>query len=274
MNPHEAGDRVPVTDRGLLYGDGLFETMRVWQGTVPLLPDHLARLASGLARLGFQSLQPSILSDAVSRSLAEDSTAEGVLKLIVTRGDGGRGYAPPVPARSRLLVTRHPLPAWRDDLSSKGVRCGRCQTLLGRSPATAGLKHLSRIEQVLGAAEVAAAGWDGGLMCDEAGQVIEGTRANVFAVVGGVLVTPALDQSGVAGVLRERVLSWAKRVGMDVEIRPLAYDALMMADEIFLSNSVFGLWPVAELGEARWDTFPLCVKAGEGLAGEGIPWLA
>ncbi len=274
MNPQDTMNMIPASDRGLQYGDGLFETMRIWQGTIPLLPHHLARLTSGLARLAFPVLEHSVLEDAVVGALARTPGREGVLKLTVTRGDGGRGYAPPEPARPRILVALHSLPRWREGLPWVGARCGRCRTLLGRNPATAGLKHLSRIEQVLGAAEVAAAGWDEGFMCDEAGQVIEGTRANVFALIGDTLVTPGLDRAGVAGVLRDRVMAWAGRVGMDLEVRSLSYDALMMADEIFLSSSVFGLWPVAELGAGRWSGFARCRQVAEGLAGEDVPWLA
>ncbi len=264
---------VPASDRGLNYGDGLFETMRIWDGTVPLLGRHLDRMEDGLRRLAFPGPPRQALEGEVSRAVAAAGHDSGVVKLLVTRGDGGRGYAPPDPAEPRLLATVHTLPAPPDGAATRGIRAGRCRTLLGRNPRLAGLKHLSRLEQVLGAAEVAEAGWQEGVMCDEHGSAIEGTRSNLFLSVDGVLVTPELDAAGVAGVLRGRIVEWASRAGMALEIRRVAYDELMTADEVFFANSVIGLWPVAVLGPSRWQAFPACRRLAAGLAAEDLPWL-
>jgi 4-amino-4-deoxychorismate lyase len=266
--------RVAVSDRGLNYGDGLFETMRVWQGRIPLLSRHLDRMEHGLRCLAFPGPDREALERCVARALAEAPSGGGVLKLLVTRGDGGRGYAPPERAEPRLLATLHALPPQPDTVTVLGIQAGRCRTILGRNPMLAGLKHLCRLEQVLGAAEVSRAGWHEGVMCDEDGSVVEGTRTNVFMSRDGVLITPDLDAAGVAGVLRGRILERVSEAGDALEIRRVDYDELMSADEVFFANSVVGLWPVAALGAARWQNFPVCRRLAAGLAAEGLPWLA
>jgi 4-amino-4-deoxychorismate lyase len=270
--PYPAG-RIPVSDRGLNYGDGLFETMRVCNAEIPLLARHLDRLEEGLRRLAFPGPDRDALTACVTRALESAGADHGVVKLLVTRGDGGRGYAPPEPASPRLLATVHALPAQPESVLSRGVRAGRCRTVLGRSPVLAGLKHLGRLEQVLAAAEVREAGWDEGVMCDEQGFVVEGTRSNLFLSRGDALITPDLGGCGVAGVLRGLILERATQAGEAVEVRQVAYDELMTADEAFFANSVFGLWPVAALGPARWQEFPVCRRLAAGLAAEDLAWL-
>jgi 4-amino-4-deoxychorismate lyase len=265
---------VPFSDRGLNYGDGLFETMRIWDRRIPLLARHLDRLVDGLRRLAFTGPDRDDLEACVARVVNGANAESGVVKVLVTRGDGGRGYAPPESASPRILATLHALPEQPAHAKTRGIRAGRCRTVLGRSPALAGLKHLGRLEQVLGAAEVRRAGWHEGVMCDEHGSVVEGTRSNLFLARDGVLITPELDASGVAGILRGRILERVSAAGEALEIRRVDYHELMTADEVFFANSVAGLWPVAALGPARWQDFPVCHRLAAALAAEGLAWLA
>jgi 4-amino-4-deoxychorismate lyase len=240
-------DRLPADDRGLAYGDGLFETMRLAEGRVPLLDLHLARLADGCRRLGLRTPE----ADVVQADLegARTGRTEGVVKLILTRGSGGRGYAPPADPRERRIVSCHPLPIYPETHYSAGVRVRLCETPLGRNPALAGLKHLARLEQVLASREPAPADCAEGLMRDTEGRLVEGIRSNLFLVRSGGLVTPRLGECGVAGVLRRLVLEEAARLGLETREAAVSVEALAAADEIFLTSSIFGIWPVVSLLE-------------------------
>jgi 4-amino-4-deoxychorismate lyase len=241
-----------AADRGLNYGDGLFETLRVQAGTVPLLARHLARLSAGCRRLGLPCPDDAAWCADITRLLAE-TAGEGVLRLVLTRGDGTRGYAPPPDAQGRRIVSFHPLPT----PAPRALRVGICQTRIGFSPALAGLKHLGRLEQVLAAGEVVAAGWDEGLMLDGEGRVVEATRHNLFYLRGGQLCTPPVELAGVAGVMRALVLEAQSRLGLPGGEAVLRYDELHEIEELLLCNAVAGLRPV------RW-------LAGRELAGESI----
>lgn len=224
-------------DRGLLYGDGLFETVLFLHGVAPLWLRHLARLREGLQRLAIPAPDLAALYDEAAELCADLERA--VVRITVTRGVGERGYAPPTAAQPTRILAAAPAPALPADWYAQGIRVRCCGLRLAAQPRLAGLKHLNRLEQVLARAE-----WDDptvaeGLLGDEHGQVVCATAANLFAVTGGHLVTPSLERCGVAGVARAEVL--ARRA---VEVRTITWDELMRADEIFLTSSVRGIVPV------------------------------
>jgi 4-amino-4-deoxychorismate lyase len=171
-----------------------------------------------------------------------------VAKILVTRGAGGRGYAPSASRPTRIVAAfdapRHPPERTRD-----GVRVRRCALVLSEQPWLAGAKTLNRLENVLARAEWEDADIHEGLLCDAAGRLVEGTMSNVFLGRGGALVTPALTRCGVAGAQRERVLELLDAAGTRCEIRDIPYGELAQADEVFLTNSVIGVWPVTRIDE-------------------------
>ena len=259
---------VSLADRGLNYGDGVFETLRLHVGAVPLLARHVARLAAGCERLGIRGVDGKAVAEDVRRVAA--GGGEGVIKVIVTRGDGGRGYAPPEAPLARRIVRAHPLPA----LPEGPVEVGICRTPISRNAVLAGIKHLSRLEQVLAAAEVAGAGWFDGLMADEEGRVAEATRHNLFLVRSGRLLTPALEHFGVAGIVRGMVIETAPQLGLEVEEGILGMSDLAEADEAFLTNSVAGLVPVGRLGGRALVPGQVTARVAAGLRAAGVTWLA
>lgn len=241
---------VPAQDRGLQYGDGLFETLAVKDGCIVLLDFHLDRLATGCERLGFTMPPATVLKADLQAAAAGDA----VLKLILTRGSAGRGYRPPAGAVPRRILSRHPWPAYPAAWAQDGVRVKVCDTRLASQPRLAGIKHLNRLEQVLARAEWSDAdGLQEGLMLDLEGRVIEGTMSNVFASPGeGVLLTPDLSRCGVAGVMRRHLLEQAAKAGVTTRVGPLPLATLLRAQEIFLCNSILGVWPVTELAGTRY----------------------
>jgi 4-amino-4-deoxychorismate lyase len=246
----EPAEVIPVTDRGLLYGDGVFETIAIRDGRPGHWPRHMHRLHAGCARLGMQPFASALLA-AEAESII-DETDHGVLKLIVTRGSGGRGYRVPESADCTRIMQLHPWPDYPAACSQQGVRARLCETRLGRNPSLAGIKHLNRLEQVLARQEWDDADIREGLLLDTAGNLVEGTMSNVFIVSGGVLMTPDLSQCGVAGIMRTLVLELAEQRGLDPQIVRIGQEALVQADEVFLTNSLIGIWPVIALGETTW----------------------
>lgn len=260
---------VSVLDRGLNYGDGLFETMRLHAGQVRLLERHLARLRSGCARLALPFPGDEVIEADIGQ-LTAGGRAEGVLRLVLTRGDGGRGYVPPPEAKGRRIVALHPLPPPGPAALSVGI----CETRLGASAALGGLKHLGRLEQVLAAAEVAAAGWDEGLMLDASDHVVAATRHNLFYLRGGKVLTPTLDGRGVAGVMRGLVLELLPTLGLPCGEERLRYDELHEIDELFLCNAVAGVCPVKQVAGRDYGQATLVEKLRAPLVAAGVAWLA
>lgn len=260
---------VPATDRGLNYGDGLFETVRVHAGGLPLLARHLDRLRGGCARLGLPYPGDETIGEDAQALLAA-GMAEGVLRIVLTRGSGGRGYAPPLDAPGRRIVSLHPLPAGL----AAPIALGTCNTRLGTSPTLGGLKHLGRLEQVLAARETAAAGWDEGLMLDAAGCVVEATRHNLFYWRDGGLHTPPVQAAGVAGVMRALVLESMIAAGIPGGEAPLRYDELHAIDGMFLCNAVAGVRTVGCLHGQPLDEGGEMKALKETLRAAGVAWLA
>lgn len=248
LNGHAEATLSPF-DRGLLYGDGLFETIRFVAGRAPLWARHMQRLRHGCERLKVPAIDIAHLEGEALRVI--DGMAEAVVRITITRGIGERGYRLPAdPQPMRLVAAFTPPPSPPDDYRD-GVRARLCSLRLASQPLLAGLKHLNRLEQVIARAEWDDAAVFEGLLCDEAGRVISATMANLFAVIDGTLVTPALDRCGVEGVARAEILA---RGG--VQVRDLPLDLLWQAEEAFLSSSVRGILPLRMVGETAFAIGP------------------
>lgn len=239
----QEGGQVDPLDRGLQYGDGVFETIAVLDGRPRLLDWHLERLADGARRLGFPAPAAALLRSEIDRAC---TGLRCVVKLVLTRGSGERGYRPPRHALPRRIVTAWDWPA-AGMPDAAGARVGWCRTRLGRNPRLAGIKHLNRLEQVLARAEWEAGERDEGLMCDDGGNVIAATQANLLARIDGRWTTPRLDQCGVAGVMRRAFGTWLAGQGADLEERVLSRADIESAPALLLTSSLMGAWPVRTL---------------------------
>lgn len=275
----KACDRLPLDDRGLAYGDGLFETIRFVAGQAPLWRGHMARLARGGRRLRLALPGPDELIAQAGQLAGGDDC---LVKIILCRR-GGRGYAPasvamPAPAGAadrlaadpvRCIVARQPLPQVPGRTYARGLRLRWCRLRLAVQPALAGLKHLNRLEQVLARSEWRDPQIDEGLLCDAGGRVVSALSANLFLVRDGRLLTPRLHRCGVAGVARSWLLARARRwlPVAETDIDPAQVDS---AEEVFLSNAVRGVMPVAQLGRRRWQPGPVTRRLGYTLAALGI----
>ncbi|HGM5579487.1 TPA: aminodeoxychorismate lyase [Pseudomonas putida] len=250
---------VNLQNRGLAYGDGLFETLAVRGGRPSLLQRHLERLALGCQRLAID-IDLALVRDELLRYASQ--LGEGVAKLIVTRGDSLRGYAPASEAVARRILQGGPMPAYPVANAEHGIGLFDCQTRLAQQPLLAGLKHLNRLEQVMARAEWQDSAYAEGLMRDVQGHLVEGVYSNLFLVHGDVLLTADLSRCGVAGVMRAALLDEAPVQGIEIRIRDLVQADLVAADEVFVCNSVYGIWPVRTVAALNldWPAGPLTRK--------------
>lgn len=236
---------VDPRDRGLAYGDGLFETMACRHGRIRWLEYHLDRLLLGCGRLAIPAPDRAVLRGEIEAHCPRDEPA--VVKLIVTRGVGARGYRIPEPAEPTRILTISPWPRLAAADYTRGIVVRTCALRLGENPQLAGLKHLCRLEQVLAQMEIDGTTVQEGLVRSSSGYVIGGISSNVFAVRGATLLTPRLVRCGVRGVMRRVVLEHAEQVGLAAQEVDLMPDELAACDELFVTNAVFGIKPVREL---------------------------
>ena len=246
----------PGDARGIAYGDGVFETMRVHRGTIPWWDAHWWRLTRGAERLRL-SLPGQAQARAEAFALFDDA-GDGVLKLLLTRGGSGRGYSPSKPADPLWMLSRSPLPSAP---TQGGLQLHLCKTRLAAQPVLAGIKHCNRLEQILARIECDEAGADEGLMLDIDGNIVSATAANLFVLCSGQWLTPPVDQCGVAGICRHYLLPLLEAREQHVAMRDL--DA---ADAVFLCNAVRGILPVARMGEREWAPHPAMARARHALA--------
>jgi 4-amino-4-deoxychorismate lyase len=256
-------DTISAADRGLHYGDGVFRTLRLANGKLLHWPRHYRKLQQDCAAL--------LLSCPDSRSLQAEleqlifGQSEGVVKIIITRGQGARGYSLPADPVSSRILSLSSLPDYPTHFRTQGVRLRVCELRLSHQPRLAGIKHLNRLENVLAAAEWNDADIAEGVLLDISGNVVECTRSNMFILNNDELITPDLSRCGVAGMQRERVMEWAMRHNVPCREEQFGLAELLAADEIFLVNSIIGLWPVRKLQEHTWNKHPLSMQIQEWL---------
>jgi 4-amino-4-deoxychorismate lyase len=241
---------VDATDRGLAYGDGVFRTLRTRDGEPLWWRDQYATLVADSKALLLACPDEKLLLAEVRQAAAAE---DGVVKIILTRGKGARGYALPAERAVTRIVTGGPLPMHARADAPADIAARWCSLRLAHQPRLAGIKHLNRLENVLARAE-----WDDpaiaeGLLCDQSGAVIGGVMSNVVIAKDDELYTPDLSQCGVAGVARARLLRAAERRGIRVNVVRLPAEAILAADEVMVCNSVAGVRRVARLDDTTWS---------------------
>jgi 4-amino-4-deoxychorismate lyase len=230
-------------DRGLLYGDGLFETMLARAGRIRFEADHRARLADGCSRLAINAELARIWDQAAATAVRHGNAT---LRLQVTRGQAtARGYAPSGREHASAILSVFPAPA-AEELPAR-ISAVTLRQCLGENPDLAGLKHCNRLEQVLARQALTGRGAFEGLMASSAGFLISGTMSNVFLELDGELVTPSVERCGVAGVLRTVVLREAAPLAIAIRIASLPLAMLARCTALALSNARIGLVAVHEL---------------------------
>jgi 4-amino-4-deoxychorismate lyase len=242
-------------DRGLHYGDGLFETVTCVHGQPRWLARHLARLRLGCERLGIAMPDQALLQAKIA-ALA-DGQARCLVKLIVTRGVAtARGYRPSGAEVPTLVVQLYPWPAPAAGRFTVDVSPVR----LGENPLLAGLKHLNRLEQVLAQQQAGIAGVSETLMRASSGGVICGSMSNLFLCEATALITPGVEQCGVAGVMRSLVMDAARAVALPLHVAAVSPERLHAAPAAFVTNVRLGLQSVGTLERRELAVDPRVLK--------------
>jgi 4-amino-4-deoxychorismate lyase len=243
-------DSLSVNDRGLSFGDGVFETIRIWKSVIPFWSDHFSRLQRGLAVLGIttpESFEDSLLKDVASL-ISENASLcsqSAVLKIIVTRGCLGRGYLPSLDSVPTIILmikeNVYASPASNSAKEGGGnfsLIC--CKHPISSNPVLAGIKHLNRLDQVLASTELQDK-YDEGLLLDANGYVIEGTKSNLVILKNGQWITPDLSSCGIQGVMLKRCQIWLEKRKVSLIKQPLTIKDVLQADHLFMMNSIMGI---------------------------------
>ncbi len=249
---------VSIEDRGLHYGDGLFETLRVNNQVAINRAQHMRRLQSGLKTLQIPA-SIELIDRHLSKYLREiDLPPLARLKIIVTRGAPASGYARSASMQATIVIGCSPYADVEESKRQAGVTLRFCSMRLSSNTRLAGVKHLNRLEQILARAEWQDEHVFEGLMFDSEECIVEGTMSNVFLVNDSVLTTPRLDSSGVSGVMRGVIIDQiAPELGLLVKQQPVLRDDLHSADEMFISNCLIGVLAVKQCEEFSWVPGPV-----------------
>ena len=240
-----------LSNRALSYGDGIFETVRVVDGAVPLLDYHRARFVRGVETLALGSALDMLqkFDQALEQALQKLQLLQhptSLLKIFAIRREGGRGYAPASPSLTDIYVQAFELPHYHDGFYSEGIDLKLCGYRLGAQPALAGIKHLNRLDQVMAARELDDC--PEGVVLAQDGAVVEGTKSNLIVFAGQSILTPEITDCGVRGTLLSALLA-GELGAIQLREKKLVIDDLYKADGLAMINSVFGVWPVKKFAE-------------------------
>ena len=270
----EIADQVSVLDRGLHYGDGVFETLVAVNGKLVHWEEHMGRLQTGCERLKIPVQDQGLLYDEVQALLKQNDTTDHVpsgnirrvVKIIITRGAGKRGYKPSKDPQVTRIVALLPFPDYPDSYYRDGVRITRCNTPVSCNPVLAGIKHLNRLEQIMAQDEWSDDTIFDGIMLNLDKYVIECTMSNIYWVSSEQLMTPDLSNCGVEGIIRAKILQLAEELQLTVKIDYFEMKDLLEADEVMISNSLLGICPVTSIDDEHKIVGPITRKLMQGIA--------
>jgi branched-chain amino acid aminotransferase len=259
---------IDPADRGLLLGDGLFETLRAYRGHVFKLEDHLRRMTDGAAELGIPlPLDPPGIAEAVHETIDANqlSTADAAIRVTLTRGPGQRGLLPPKDPRPTLIVSAaaySPPPGGDGFIAITATRARR-----NEKSVTTRIKSLCYLDNVIAQFEAHAAGADEAVMLNSRDAIACGGRSNLFAVIDGSLRTPAIEEGALPGITRHAVLMLCKAEGIEVADGAMARAELLAASEIFLTNSLLQIMPVRRFDGGDLPVGPVAKRLAAAYAG-------
>ena len=254
-------------DRGFSYGDGIFRTLKIVNGLPQHWPQHYQKLVADCAVIGIVCPSAELLMsdflqlfviDATLNEVATDKVA--VAKIIITRGESKRGYAPPAITTPMRVILKSAMRQYADVNYTEGVRLHVCETKLAAQPKLAGIKHLNRLENVMARMEWQDETHFDGLMLDQQDNVVECTMSNIFARFNDTLVTPDLSQCGVAGITRQAIIGLSDPLKLKIEITQLSLQRLIEADEVIICNSLYGAFQVRNILNTSWSPQTLAKK--------------
>jgi 4-amino-4-deoxychorismate lyase len=249
---------IPADDRSFQYGDGCFTTIQTRFGALSYWELHVERMQACLDTLGITAPDwHEVYAQLLNAALPD---AMGGLKLLISRGSGGRGYASPEQVTPLIMINRFAYPAHYPLWQSQGLKIGVSRIALGHNPLLAGHKHNNRLEQVLVKDDLRAQGVDDGVVLDINQNIVETSSANIFWRNGESLYTPILDKAGVAGIIRRLIIQDVEALGYQVVIGEFTLEQLKGAEEVFISNALLGIAPVIQVSDRQFTIGELTQK--------------
>ncbi len=240
-------NEISASTRGLAYGDGFFSTIKVIRGKIQLWDLHLARLQQSAKKLSFPLLNWRTLTLEVQEFAKQCTKQEEMaIKVILSRGVGGRGYSINGCNHIDRIISAHALPSKYQQWQQQGIAVIQCDYQLPINKRIAGLKTLNRLDQVLIKQEIETKKAIDGIVCDNKDNVIEASSANLFIHKGGQWYTPCLKNAGIEGVKRQQILNAAKKHAVNIIKTQLNKLDLLNADAVCMTNSLMGIVPVIQ----------------------------
>jgi 4-amino-4-deoxychorismate lyase len=251
---------LPMPNRGLDFGDGLFETILVRRGQPFFVELHLERLSLGLRALAISNCIEAVRNHLNVAVAATSHDNWAVARISVLRGPGPRGYAPAATSKPRILIYVHSLDSDHATMFP-AANVGIADIRLAAQPYLAQIKHLNRLEQVVAATQAQTQGTDECILLDQAGHIVSVIAGNIFLLRDGELLTPSLEACGVAGTRRRLILEqWSHSIGLTVRETKLSLVDLSSADELFYSNSLYTVRPIGKVGQQSWEDHSVCTS--------------
>ncbi|AOE49810.1 aminodeoxychorismate lyase [Kangiella sediminilitoris] len=241
-------EHIAIDDRGLLYGDGFFTTIRVRENQIEHWPLHAERIQLSAEKLKFPELNIPRIEKELRSFINNQYEDSGVVRLTITRGCGPRGYRAPSEPKFSIIAS------WSSFVSSgelqNGVELSICETPYSKNSALAGLKHLNRLEQVLAQEEIPESCFDGIMLADDL--IVGGSKTNIYFYREGLWLTPSMEVAGVNGTVRR----WLLANRRDVQVSVFGLEILSLASHCMVTNALHGVVPVTKIGQHKYDVWP------------------
>lgn len=237
---------VSVFDRGFLYGDGVFETVRIYNGIPFMLDEHMERLIAGLKTLRFQKL-PAGIKVYASRVIDANKVGNGILRIAVTRGEVEAGIDPLACKEPTVVITAKEGIPYNDELYSRGFRAIVAKIRKDQNSPLCRVKSANFLTHILARGEATDAGVDEAVMLNYEGSLTEGTVSNLFLVKGNTIFTPSVESGILPGVTRRAIIELSREIGFKVEEGEIRPEELLVAEEAFLTNSLLEIMPLIEV---------------------------
>ncbi len=244
--------RISISDRGFMYGDGLFETMRSSSGTVFEIDEHLNRLGRSLKTIGIRiPYSKSYLKKEIYRLLGANALKDAYIRLTVTRGEGRFGMKRKDPQKPNVVILAKKFEGYPERVFRKGISARVVSMRQDDLSPLSGIKSLNFLGHIIARSQAKAAGGDEAIILNTKGCVAEAATSNIFTVKRGVIITPSLNSGILPGITRAVIIRLAKRLGLKIMEKSLSYRELLKSDEIFLTNSLAGILPVIKVDRRK-----------------------
>ena len=244
---------IDVRDRSVQYGDGVFETIAVKEKSLKFWKEHYQRLNKGCKVLKIKCPPEVFLKKEINKFLRKTKKEKLVLKIIISRGVGGRGYNPPRNTKPTRILGIYDWPNYPLKNFTKGIQMNICKTRISDQPTLSEIKHLNKLEQIIARLEWQSKAISESIMLDSNNNVIEGTMSNFFGVKENVFYTSTIKFAGIEGIMREVILKLLKKNKKKYIIKKITLKEFLKFDEIFMCNSIFGIWPVIKISKKKFS---------------------